>query len=460
MRKERRVRMRVFIDKTIFLINVLLILLVSSAFIVSVDIHGESKTLVKGVLVEVTPPWDTIDNGVAECVADAVKFAEDSNAVLIYKVNSYGGYLDSGFTIGDAIYYSKVPTIAYVENKALSAGTLIIIPADIIILQKGSIIGAMKPVMVNPVTGEVTFVNESKILEPIIGKAKVYSERRSRNLSLIAEFITNAKVVDSNTAVSSGVADFEVNNYYEIFDLLKGRVIEKNGVQYSLNLNQGNVEVFACSIRSRMISILSNAYLANALLSIGVLAAIFALASGKIVVLPLAFALILLGLISTGINPNMLSVFFIILGAIMLAIELFILPGFGFVGVSGIVLITLGFALLPAYIPAGVSPRQDYIAALRAFIFGTAITLGSFFGLVVFKVIQVRRKKPVSFTPEGKEGVAIEDIKPGETGFVKVEGEYWRATSNNEIKAGERIMVLKMREDGVLVVDRKTVSQG
>jgi Membrane-bound serine protease (ClpP class) len=421
------------------------------------DTYGESRNIVKGVLVEVAPPWDTIDNGVAECIVDAVKYAEDSNAILIYKVNSYGGYLDSAFTIGDAIYYSKVPTIAYVENKALSAGTLIIIPADMVVLQKGSIIGAMKPVMVNPVTGEITFVNESKILEPIIGKAKVYGEKRNRNLSLIVEFITDAKVVDSNTAVSSGVADFEVNNYYEIFDLLKGRVIEKNGVQYSLNLNQGNVEVFTCSVRSRVISILSNAYLANALLSIGVLAAIFALASGKIAVLPIAFALILLGLISTGINPNMLSVFFILLGAIMLAIELFILPGFGFVGISGVILITLGFALLPAYIPAGISPREDYIAALRAFIFGTAITLGSFFGLVVFKVIQVRRKKPVSFTPEGKEGIVVEDIKPGKVGFVKIEGEYWRATSNNEIKAGERIIVLKMGEDGVLIVDRKTI---
>ncbi|MEM4763095.1 MAG: NfeD family protein, partial [Desulfurococcaceae archaeon] len=138
-----------------------------------------------------------------------------------------------------------------------------------------------------------------------------------------------------------------------------------------------------------------------------------------------------------------------------LAVELFILPGFGFVGISGIILITLGFALLPAYIPAGISPREDYIMALRAFIFGTAITLGSFFGLVVLKVVQVRKKKPVSYTPEGKEGFAIEDIKPGVIGFVKIEGEYWRAVSNSYIKAGERIVVLKLREDGVLVVDKK-----
>ncbi|MEM4489595.1 MAG: NfeD family protein [Desulfurococcaceae archaeon] len=447
--------MKIARDEMSFLINSFLLAFIFLALVTFAQVHGEYKSVTKGVIVEITPPWDTIDSGVAECVVDAVKYAEEINAVLIYKVNSYGGYLDSAFTIGDAIYYSRVPAIAYVENKALSAGTLIIIPADVIVLQKGSIIGAMKPVIVNPVTGEVTFVNESKILEPILGKVKVYSENKNRNISLLTEFIYDAKVVDSDTAVSSGVADFVVNDYSQLYELTKGMVIEKRGVVYAIDLNPANVEVFTCSIRSRVLSILSNSYLANALLSIGVLAAIFALASGKIAVLPIALALVLLGLISTGINPNMLSFFFILLGAILLAVELFILPGFGFVGISGIILITLGFALLPAYIPAGISPREDYIMALRAFIFGTAITLGSFFGLVVLKVVQVRKKKPVSYTPEGKEGFAVEDIKPGVIGFVKIEGEYWRAVSNSYIKAGERIVVLKLREDGVLVVDKK-----
>lgn len=442
-------------EKTGFLINALIPVLLLLALFASMHVYGESKYITKGVLVEIGPPWDTIDSGVAECLVDAVKYAEESNAILIYKVNSYGGYLDSAFAIGDAIYYSKLPAIAYVENKALSAGTLIIIPADVIVLQKGSIIGAMKPVMVNPVTGEITFVNESKILEPIIGKVKVYSEKKNRNMSLLTEFIYEAKVVDSTTAVSSGVADYEVNDYNQLFELIKGVIVERRGVQYTIDLNPMNIEIFTCSIRSRVVSVLSNAYLANALLSIGVLAAIFALASGRIAVLPIALALVLLGLISTGVNPNMISIFFILLGAILLAVELFILPGFGFVGISGIILITLGFALLPAYIPAGISPSENYIVALRAFIFGTAITLGTFFGIVVFKVIQVRRKKPVSYTPEGKEGFAVEDIKPGVVGFVKIEGEYWRAISNNYIKAGEKIVVLKLREDGVLIVDKR-----
>ncbi|MCC6041435.1 MAG: serine protease, partial [Desulfurococcaceae archaeon] len=139
-----------------------------------------SRVYREAIVVEITPPWDTIDSGVAECVSDAVKVAEDRGAVLVLKVDSYGGYLDAAFTIGDRLYDAKVVTVAYVENKALSAGTLIIIPTDLIAAKRGSIIGSMQPVVVNPVTGEITFVNESKIVQPILRKAEVYAERAGR----------------------------------------------------------------------------------------------------------------------------------------------------------------------------------------------------------------------------------------------------------------------------------------
>jgi len=161
-------------------------------------------------------------------------------------------------------------------------------------------------------------------------------------------------------------------------------------------------EEYSCSVRSRFISILSNTYLANILLTIGVLASIFALVSGKLVVLPLAVAFILLGLMGTGINPNLVSLFFILLGGVLLAVELFILPGFGIVGITGIILLLLGFTLLPMYTPTGIAPSESYVLMLRVFIIGLSVVFGGFFGIVLFKVVQVKRKKPISYTPIGK----------------------------------------------------------
>lgn len=415
-----------------------------------------SKVYREAIVVEITPPWDTIDSGVAECVSDAVKVAEDRGAVLVLKVDSYGGYLDAAFTIGDRLYDANVVTVAYVENKALSAGTLIIIPTDLIAAKRGSIIGSMQPVVVNPVTGEITFVNESKIVQPILRKAEVYAERAGRNASLIRDFILKALSVDAKTAMENGVINLVVSDFGDLLRVLENYNLTRNNTTYRLEISR--IEVFSCSLRSRFLSVLSNSYLANVLVTIGVLATIFALVSGKLVVLPLTITLILLGLISTGISPNLVSVFLVVLGAVLLAIELFVLPGFGIIGISGIALLTLGFALLPMYIPVGALPTEEYVSVLRAFIFGVSITLGVFFGLVVFKVIEVKRQKPYEYTPRGKVGVAIEDIKPGLLGFVKVEGEIWRATSTEEIKSGEEVVVLEMRSDGVLVVKKKTRS--
>jgi membrane-bound serine protease (ClpP class) len=408
------------------------------------------------LLVDIAPPWDTIDSGVAECLVDAVRSAEEREAILIYRVNSYGGYMDPAFTIAEAVYRARTITIAYVENKAFSAGTLIILPADYVALQRGSAIGAMQPVLVNPVTGEIMFVNESKIIEPILNKARIYAEAKGRNTTLVEEFIYKARVVNSRAAVELSIADAEVENFEDLLSRLYGLRIEKNGVMYELQVTPGNVEVFPCSIRSRALSFLSNPYVSNVLVSIGVLAVIFGLVSGRLAVLPLALALVLLGLVGVGINPNIVSFILMLLGAVLLAVELFVLPGFGIVGVSGIVLLTLGFALLPAYIPTGVVPTEEYVLALRAFIITTSLILGGFFGLVTFKIVQVKRKKPITYTPEGKIGVALDNIKPGTTGFVKVEGEYWRAVALDEIKAGESVVVVSMREDGVLVVKKKS----
>jgi membrane-bound serine protease (ClpP class) len=431
------------------------IALTLTALLVPVALEAQlAKSIETGLLVEVAPPWDTIDQGVAECVLDALKYAESSGYALILRVNSYGGYLDSAFAIGDAIYDSRVPVLAFIEGKALSAATLIVLSADVVGVKRGSILGAMKPVIVNPVTGEVQFVNESKIIEPVVKKAVVYAERSGRNTSLVMEMVYQAKTVDSTEAVRLGLADYETNTLEELLERLSGKVIKRGDVMYELKIKR--LEAYSCSLRSRFLSALSNAYLANLLLSIGVLTFIFALVSGRFVVLPIAIALILLGLISTGVSPNTISLLFIVLGAALLAVELFVIPGFGFVGISGIILLLLGFALLPMYIPTGVAPTEEYVAALRAFLIGVSVALGGFFGLVMFKVIEIKRKKPISYTPEGKVGVALDEIKPGSIGYVKVEGEYWRATSTEEIKPSEGVVVVKIREDGVLVVKKKS----
>jgi len=414
-----------------------------------------SGVITRAVVVEIKPPWDVIDSGVKECFLDALSKAESEGKALIYLVDSYGGYLDAAYTIGDAVSNSKIPTVAYVSGgKALSAGTMIILPANIVALHPSAIIGAMQPVMINPVTGELQFVNESKIINPVVEKALSYARLRGRNETLVKDFVVKATTVNAEKAVSYRVADMIVQDLPTLLRSLYGYEVSVSGRVVRLEIDESGLEFYACSVRSRLLSLLENSTILNVLLTIGLLGTIFALLSGRITVLPLTLLFLLLGLIGSGLNPNLVSLFLIVLGGTLLAIELFVLPGFGIVGISGVILLAFGFALLPTYLPSGLVPSEEYLNALRAFIVGTSVILGGFFGILMFKVIKVRRKKPYEFLPTGKVGKAIDDLSPGKPGFVIVEGEYWKAVSDEEIPKGSEVVVVSV-EGAILKVKKK-----
>ncbi|MEM0086232.1 MAG: NfeD family protein [Zestosphaera sp.] len=414
-----------------------------------------SGVITRAVVVEIKPPWDVIDSGVKECFLDALSKAESEGKALIYLVDSYGGYLDAAYTIGDAVSNSKIPTVAYVSGgKALSAGTMIILPANIVALHPSAIIGAMQPVMINPVTGELQFVNESKIINPVVEKALSYARLRGRNETLVKDFVVKATTVNAEKAVSYRVADMIVQDLPTLLRSLYGYEVSVSGRVVRLEIDESGLEFYACSVRSRLLSLLENSTVLNVLLTIGLLGTIFALLSGRITVLPLTLLFLLLGLIGSGLNPNLVSLFLIVLGGTLLAIELFVLPGFGIVGISGVILLAFGFALLPTYLPSGLVPSEEYLNALRAFIVGTSVILGGFFGILMFKVIKVRRKKPYEFLPTGKVGKAIDDLSPGKPGFVIVEGEYWKAVSDEEIPKGSEVVVVSV-EGAILKVKKK-----
>ncbi|MFN3268061.1 MAG: NfeD family protein [Zestosphaera sp.] len=439
---------------------VILALLVLTTPLHSVGISNSSSLQTSGVVtralvVEISPPWDVIDSGVKECFLDALSKAENENKALIYLVDSYGGYLDAAYAIGDAVSNSRTPTIAYVSGgKALSAGTMIILPANIVALHPSAIIGAMQPVMINPVTGELQFINESKIINPVVEKALNYARLRGRNETLVRDFVIKATTVNAEKAVSYGVADLIVQDLPTLLRDIRGREVSVSGRVVRLEIDESGLEFYACSVRSRLLSLLENSTVLNVLLTIGLLGTIFALLSGRVTVLPLTLLFLLLGLIGSGLNPNLVSLFLIILGGTLLAIELFVLPGFGIVGISGVILLAFGFALLPTYLPSGLVPSEEYLNALRVFVVSTSVVLGGFFGILMFKVIKARRKKPYEFLPTGKVGKAVDDLSPGKPGFVIVEGEYWKAVSDEEIPKGSEVVVVSV-EGAILRVKKK-----
>ncbi len=100
-----------------------------------------------------------VDLGMASYVEHSAIEAEKDNAIILLHVNTFGGRVDAATRIRDAIFNAKVPlTIAFVDKRAISAGSLITLSAKKIAMASGASMGATTPDW-NPDTGVITCKN-------------------------------------------------------------------------------------------------------------------------------------------------------------------------------------------------------------------------------------------------------------------------------------------------------------
>lgn len=97
------------------------------------------------------PIHTDINPGTSSFVRRAVAEAEARNArALIVDINTFGGRVDSATEMGDALVASTVKTIGFVNPRAISAGALIALSCESMVMADASTIGAATPVMIGP----------------------------------------------------------------------------------------------------------------------------------------------------------------------------------------------------------------------------------------------------------------------------------------------------------------------
>jgi membrane-bound serine protease (ClpP class) len=101
--------------------------------------------------VIVVPISGTVDEGMAHLVERAVAEANAEHArALVLDVNTPGGLVSAAFEIRDALFSAQVPTLAYISQRAYSAGALISLSAGRIVMAPGASIGAAEPIPNDP----------------------------------------------------------------------------------------------------------------------------------------------------------------------------------------------------------------------------------------------------------------------------------------------------------------------
>ena len=178
-----------------------------------------------------------IDPGLAAYVERVVEDAVAAKAdAMIFDIDTFGGRVDAATVIRDVIVDADVLTIAYINKRAISAGALISMACDRIVMVKGGTIGAS-----TPVTGGGDKAGD-KYVSVMRAEMRATAERTGRDPE-IAEAMVDERIVipelsdeagrpatlTSDQALQYGIADEMVQSLPEllaIYDLAGARIVE------------------------------------------------------------------------------------------------------------------------------------------------------------------------------------------------------------------------------------------
>ena len=261
--------------------------------------------------------------------------AAEADYVLI-DIDTYGGAVDAADSIRSAILRYDRPVAAYVNMQAASAGALISIACDSIYMKTGSSIGAAT------VVDQAGNVMPDKYQSFMRGMMRSTAQANGRDPH-IAESMTDTANVLSMTpseAVEAGYCEGIYESVEEVAAALAG---EGQFIVKSMEDDMTWLD--------KLIQFLLNPLLQSIFMMM-IIGGIFVEIRTPGIGLPLLTAIIgALLYFAPGYLGHLVSYWEILLfvaGLILIGIEIFVIPGFGVAGITGIiaVVVSLAFAMV------------------------------------------------------------------------------------------------------------------
>lgn len=255
---------------------------------------------------------------------------------ILLDINTYGGAVNAADSIRSAVLHSDIPVVAYINMQAASAGALISIACDSIYMKTGSSIGAAT------VVDQAGQVMPDKYQSFMRGMMRATAQANGRDPH-IAESMTDTANVLSMTpseAVAAGYCEGICESEFEVAQKVTGNdeFIIKNMEDDMTWLD-------------RLIQFLLNPLLQSIFMMM-IIGGIFVEIRTPGIGLPLLTAMVgALLYFAPGYLGNLVSYWEIILffvGLVLIGVEIFVLPGFGVCGITGIiaVVVSLAFAMV------------------------------------------------------------------------------------------------------------------
>ncbi|MDA8753561.1 nodulation protein NfeD [Candidatus Marinimicrobia bacterium] len=420
------------------------------------------------------PIKGTIDLGLPPFIKRVISVAEKDNAsAIIFEINTFGGRVDAATQIKDAILGSKVPTIAFINRRAISAGALISLSCEKIYMTEGGLLGAATAVDMSGKKGSekvISFMREemastaekrgrnTEIARGMVDEELMFTHLVIKGDSIIVNDIEGRKEgklisLTTEQALKYNISDGKAETLNELINLLG----------YSELVLKENIENWS----EKLVRFLTNPVVASLLTTFGFLGILFELQSpgwgipGVVGLICLILSLSASYIAQLATISDMLL---IIAGFSLIMLEAFVIPGFGVVGISGIGIVVYGlYLLLIPNVPVGEEVLSN---ATDGFMIGL---LGAIIGIYLLLKLMVKTKFWKQLTAPGSQkkedgytnsfgweslidqiGVADTDLHP--SGWVRVEDKrFFMISEGDFIEKGSSVKILSVDGNRVLV---------
>ena len=305
-------------------------------FMISIAVFAQkSKVMVMEIKSD-------IDARMSRYVELALNHATGTNAdIIVIEMDTYGGVLTDAKDIVDKIMGFKKPVWVFINADAASAGALISIACDSIYMAPGASIGAATVVDGN---GERAPDKYQSYMRSIMRST---AEENKRNPTIAEGMVDENVVLDSVKKVGQ-VITFSTQEGIR-HGYCEGKVESIEEILKKNNVNNYEIDRFELSSTDKIVSFFLNPFISGILILV-ILAGIYfemqtpGLGFAGLAAL-IALILYLVPYYLNGLAENW-EILAFFAGLALIAVEIFVLPGFGVAGIAGIILVTGSLVLI------------------------------------------------------------------------------------------------------------------
>lgn len=437
--------------------------------------------------VYVIPFKGEVESGLYRFLVRAANEAKEAEAkAIIIEMDTPGGRVDSALEIADLFMSSQVPVHVLVTNTAASAGAIISLAAESILMEEGATIGFAAPVMVGGAEPSETI--EQKTLSYVLAQVRAISEKQgfSKEKTRIAEAMVDKDIEIENPNNPGEYITREgkllglTAEEAKRLDFIAAVVKDRDDALRHLGHANAQVVYVEEEYAEKVARFFTGSVIAGMLLTIGIIGILVEIRTPGFgvpgIIGLLAVALFFWGHMIAGL-AGWEGLILFSLGVILLAVEIFIIPGFGVAGIGGILCIVASLVITlmdqsftSPHFPATFQWEglvDSIVITLFALMIGTSVALilplmfpffaQSRYGSWLSLMESEESAMGYQSAPEenrnflGKSGISLSTLRP--VGIAEIEGKRVDVVSQGSfIPPQTPVVVVKVEGSRIVVV--------